>query len=229
MSKEEILLEDALLLVEQNFYFFHAGAFFAQISKNANLSHHFDTEVTKTFEDKSFYHFNQAIIEEILNDASTTSATETSFFEYFMELNAVRGITMAMVEALRLKSSFKDFIEARLGENFEDFFDILSFIRNVLSHNVHAQIALNKKDFEGTYSRIVRMKRNPNIELNFNYQKYIPELSAPEDEYGFSCSVDFSTLQTSKPLLDILSLRELFLISEWCFNLTIAYRLSLEK
>jgi len=32
MIKEELLIENALLLIEQKFYFFHTGAFFAQIS-----------------------------------------------------------------------------------------------------------------------------------------------------------------------------------------------------
>ena len=225
----DILLDDALLLVEQNFYFLHAGAFYAQISRRSNLSHHFDTTVTKQFEDGSVYHFTPSIITEILTDAPLVPRGETTLFEYFVEFNAFRGICMAMVEALRLESGFRSFLQERLTERFEDFVDVLSFIRNVLSHNIHAEIALSSKDFEGTLGRIQRMRRNPDILLAFDYSKDLPELCIPSSDYGFTCHVDFSTLQSGMPFLDILSLRKLFLISEWCFNLVVGYRLQKEE
>ena len=228
MMSNQTLLDDALLLVEQNFYFLHAGAFYSQISRATNLSHHFDTTVTKQFEDSTIYSFTPSIIHEILNDAPLVPTGETTLFEYFVEFNAFRGICMAMVEALRLESDFRGFLQERLGERFEDFIDVLSFIRNVLSHNIHAEIALNPKDYEGTLGRIQRMRRDPNITLDFNYSRDLPELCVPDSSYGFTCHVDFSTMQSGMPFLDILTLRELFLLSEWCFNLVVGYRLSTE-
>ncbi len=222
---EQTLLDDALLLVEQNFYFLHAGAFYSQISRATDLSYHFDTTVNKQFEDGSTYSFTPSIIQEILNDAPLVPEGETTLFEYFVEFNAFRGICMAMVEALRLESGFRLFLQERLGERFEDFIDVLSFIRNVLSHNIHAEIALSSKDYEGTLGRIQRMRREPDITLDFNYTQDLPELCVPDEDYGFDCHVDFASLQSGMPFLDILSLRELFLMSEWCFNLVVGYRL----
>ena len=223
---EQTLLDDALLLVEQNFYFLHAGAFYSQISRAANLSYHFDTTVSKKFEDGSTYSFTPSIIREILDDAPLVAEGETTLFEYFVEFNAFRGICMAMVEALRLESAFRVFLQERLGERFEDFIDILSFIRNVLSHNIHAEIALSTKDYEGTLGRIQRMRRDPNITLRFRYTQDLPELCVPDEAYGFDCHVDFASLSTGMPFLDILSPRELFLMSEWCFNLSTAYKIA---
>ena len=225
----DTLLDDALLLVEQNFYFLHAGAFYAQISRRSNLTHHFDTTVTKAFEDGSIYHFTPSIIEEILHDAPLVPEEETTLFEYFVEFNAFRGICMAMVEALRLETDFRTFLQERLGERFEDFVDLLSFIRNVLSHNIHAEIALSSKDYEGTLGRILRMRRDPDISLEFNYSRDLPELCVPEGDYGFTCQLNFSEMQSGMPFLDILSLRELFLLSEWCFNLVVGYRLQMKQ
>jgi len=223
--EEQTLLEDALLLVEQNFYFLHAGEFYSQISRSSNLSFHFDTAVTKQFEDGTLYNFTPTIIEEILNDSPIVAAGETTLFEYFVEFNAFRGICMAMVEALRLETDFKEFLQKRLGDRFEDFIDILSFIRNVLSHNIHAEIALSTKDYEGTLSRIIRMRRNPDITLIFSYRDDLPELSMVDIGYGFQCHVDFASLESGMPFLDILSHRELFLISEWCFKLVVGYKI----
>jgi len=221
----DTLLDDALLLVEQNFYFLHAGAFYAQISRQSDLTHHFDTTVTKVFDDGSIYHFTPAIIEEILHDAPLVPQGETTLFEYFVEFNAFRGICMAMVEALRLETDFRTFLQERLGGRFEDLVDLLSFIRNVLSHNIHAEIALSSKDFEGTLGRILRMRRDPDISLEFDYSKDLPELCVPEGSYRFRCHLNFSEMRSGMPFLDILSLRELFLLSEWCFNLVLGYRL----
>ena len=38
MTDNETLLDDALLLVEQNFYFLHMGEFFGKLSKTENFT-----------------------------------------------------------------------------------------------------------------------------------------------------------------------------------------------
>ena len=137
-----------MLLVEQNFYFLHIGA----LSKKENLADR-DLSVKRGFEESQKYSFNPNIIKELLDDAKTKKIEEITLFEYFVEFNAFRGICMAMVEALRLESSFREFMRMRLYKQFEDFFDIVSFVRNVLSHNFHAQIMLSEKDYAGTLKK----------------------------------------------------------------------------
>ncbi len=85
------------------------------------------------------------------------------FLSTFIKFNSFCGICMAMVEALMIEGPFREFMKTRLGEQFEDFFDIISFVRNVLSHNIHAQIMLSEKDYAGTLKRIRRHKRETNI------------------------------------------------------------------
>jgi hypothetical protein len=80
-------------------------------------------------------------------------------------MNSFRGICMGMIEALRLDTSFKKFITKTLKNQFDDFIDIISFIRNVLSHNIHADMFLSKQDYEGTIKKILRKNRNPNIQF----------------------------------------------------------------
>jgi hypothetical protein len=218
------LVEDALLLVEQNFYFLHAGEFFTSLSKEKDLTIKNDLNVKKYFDNNSTYHFNPKIIKEILIDAKKSNNHQTILFEYFVEFNAFRGICMAMVEALRLETPFRSFIQSKLKNNFENFFDILSFIRNVLSHNIHADIFLLQKDFDGTLKRIRRMKRNPNVSFDFTYSYDLPEINAPFYDYGFICSIDFESLQVDTPFLDVVSLWELMMISELCFNFAIVYK-----
>jgi len=223
-----ILLDDALLLVEQNFYFLHVGEFFGSLSKKEKLTNR-DLKIKRSFGESQSYSFNPTIIKELLNDAKKNKTEEITLFEYFVEFNAYRGICMAMVEALRLESSFRNFMQIRLGDQFEDFFDIVSFVRNVLSHNIHAQIMLSEKDYAGTLKRIRRLKRDTNILFSLIYARDLPEIGSPDMNYGFTCNVDFESLEEGMPFLDIISHWELMMLSELCFNLVMAYRLFEEK
>ncbi|WP_024955632.1 hypothetical protein [Sulfurospirillum arcachonense] len=221
---DSVLLDDALLLVEQNFYFLHVGEFFGDLSKKEKLSNR-DLQVTRTFEESQSYSFNAAIVKELLLDAEQNKNNEITLYEYFVEFNSFRGICMAMVEALRLESPFRSFMQIRLGEQFENFFDLVSFVRNVLSHNIHAQIKLNEKDYEGTLKRIRRMKRDTNISFHLIYARDLPEIGSPDINYGFTCKVDFESLKEGMPFLEIISHWELMMLSELCFNLVMAYNL----
>ena len=223
-----VLLDDALLLVEQNFYFLHVGEFFGDLSKKEDLSNR-DLRVKRTFGEAQSYSFNPAIIKELLVDAHKNEDSTITLFDYFVEFNAFRGICMAMVEALRLESSFRSFMQERLGKQFEDFFDILSFVRNVLSHNIHAQIKLNEKDYAGTLKRIRRHQRNTNILFTLMYASDLPEVGSPDTNYGFSCTIDFESLEEGMPFLDIISHWDLMMLGELCFNLVMAYRMNETK
>ena len=219
-----VLLDDALLLVEQNFYFLHVGEFFGDLSKKEKLADR-DLRIKRDFDEGQSYSFNPAIIKELLNDAKTNETKDITLFEYFVEFNAFRGICMATVEALRLESSFREFMQIRLGEQFEDFFDLVSFVRNVLSHNIHAQIMLSEKDYAGTLKRIRRHKRDTNIFFRLIYARDLPEIGSPDMNYGFTCNVDFESLEEGMPFLEIISHWELMMLSELCFNLVMAYRM----
>ncbi len=218
------LVEDALLLIEQNFYFLHIGEFFSDLSKKEELSNR-ELKIKREFNQTESYSFNPAIIKELLDDAKANKTADITLFEYFVEFNAFRGVCMAMVEALRIDGSFRDFMERRLGERFEDFFDIVSFVRNVLSHNIHAQIMLNEKDYAGTIKRIRRNRRDTNILFSLIYAIDLPEIGSPDMDYTFTCSIDFESLTEDMPFLDIISQWELMMLCELCFNLVMTYRL----
>ena len=223
MIDEKILLEDTLLLVEQNFYFLNMGEFLGMLSKTENLTDR-SMFVVKKFDNENAYYFNADITYELLKNAREYQKDELSLFEYFVEFNAFRGICMAMVEALRLENGFKEYIEERFGEQYENFYDILSFVRNVLSHNTHAEIRLNEKDFAGTLKRIRRMRRDEKVRLNFQYSKSLPEISPPNSKYGVNISINFLSLKVGDEFLKIVKLWDLFMLSELCFNLVISFR-----
>ncbi|MCD8545247.1 MAG: hypothetical protein LRY52_10535 [Sulfurospirillum cavolei] len=73
------------------------------------------------------------------------------------------------------------------------------------------------------------MGRNPNIAFAFQYALRLPELGAPNDAYTFTCQIDFESLEEGMPFLEILSMWELLMLSELCFNLVMTYRKKEEK
>ncbi len=219
------LLEDALLLVEQNFYFLHAGAFFDKLSREHDLSALHQTPVYKQLDDGTLYLYNQTIISELMSDASKKSPNEPTLFGYFVELNAIRGICMATIEAAKLDSPFKTYLQNKLRQQYEDFIDVVSFVRNVLSHNIHAEIRLSELDFKGTRERIVRMRRNTDIAIDIDYQHILPEIKTPKNGYGFQCHINFADLKPNDEFLEILSQTELFKLAELCYNFVYGYKL----
>ena len=221
----DTLMEDALLLVEQNFYFLHAGEFFDTVSRQTDLSLHYDPRIYKTFEDGSAYLFAPRIVQEVMADALRTPAPQATLFEYFVLFNAIRGICMAMVEAVKLETPFRDYMQQKLGGDFDDFVDIVSFVRNVLSHNIHAEIRLDEKDFKGTRERILRMRRDPDIRFRIDYATVLSEIGTPVEGYSFASHVDFTSLETGMPFLEIMPQSTLMKLGELCFNFVIGYRL----
>jgi len=217
------LVNDALLLIEQNFYFLHAGEFFDAVSRRSDLSAIYDPHVYKKFDDQTAYIFSPTIISDLMRDASHTPAGEPTLFEYFVEFSAVRGVCMAMVEANRIESKFKNFMLGKLGDKYENFIDIVSFVRNVLSHNIHAEILLDEKDFKGTRERIIRMRRDPDIRFDFDYDEALPEIGALSG-YRCQCHIDFSSLKEGEAFLDIIPQIKLIKLSELCYNFVVAYR-----
>ena len=228
MTDIEVLLDDALLLVEQNFYFLHMGEFLGKLSKTENLSDR-SLFVVKKYENDKAYYFNSEIIQELLNNARQTKKEDISLFEYFVEFNAFRGICMATVESLRFDSPFKIFMQKLFGDQYENFFDIVSFVRNVLSHNIHSEIRLSEKDYDGTLKRIRRMGRKADMTFAFQYSLNLPELAAPNDAYIFTCKINFEDLEEGMPFLEVLSMWDLLMLSELCFNLVMTYRMNEEK
>ena len=224
MTSNDTLLDDALLLIEQNFYFLHAGEFFDAVSRQTDLSQHYDPRIYKKFDDATAYFFNPAIIEEIMEDAAQTPALQPTLFEYFVELNAIRGICMALVEAVKLKSPFRTYMQQKLDSRFEDFVDIVSFVRNVLSHNIHAEIRLDEKDFKGTRERILRMRRDTHIVFSLDYRTDLPEIGTPVEGYGFACDLDFAALEVGMPFLEVIPQSTLMKLAELCFNIVVGYR-----
>ena len=80
MNDQEVLLDDALLLVEQNFYFLHMGEFFGKLSKTEDFTDR-SLFVVKKYENEKAYYFNAELIHELLLNAQIKVVLIPTMFE----------------------------------------------------------------------------------------------------------------------------------------------------
>ncbi len=226
MSNSKI--EDILSLVEQNFEFLHVGAFLNYHATKENLSSK-TIDIQRTFENEKTYCVSMKCLTEDALSQYHKLQTAT-VFGYLVEWNAIRGVSMAMVEGIKLESYFKKFIENQLGNRYKHYYAILCFIRNVLSHNIDNEIRLKQSDYEGTKESFLKyeksLKKEPSgiAKFDVNYCDVFPNLNAPRD-YVFDIEVNFKGLQPNECFLDVISELHLLMFTEFCFNLVKLFRL----
>lgn len=214
-------IEDILSLVEQNFEFLHVGLFLNDYVVNKeNLASKADN-LTLSFpsgdKKEEPYTLQKDIIQEALSQYH--KANTATVFGYLIEWNAIRGVCMAMKEGIKTNSDFKKFIKGKLGDKFHHYDVILSFIRNVLSHNIDDEIKLKDSDYEGTKCSFLQKlpQANGRAKLSVNYSKEFPKMNPPDD-YGFFIEIDFNKI-AGQPFTNVISEWHLFMFTEYCYNL----------
>lgn len=214
-------IDDILSLVQQNFYFLHVGKFLDEYIKRHDMSKE-ARDINIICTPHSGYKLSGARIKDSLSEIFN-NGNQSSFFGHHIAWNAFRGIMMAIYEG-KEETPFRDYLETKLTpDKYKHFEFIISFIRNVLSHNIEDEIRLNKTDFERTRKSFSKVCKTEIAQINFAYSRYLPEVKIPAN-YGFTIEVDFSKIKPGERFLDIISEFQLYMLSELCFNLCKLYR-----
>ena len=214
-------VKDILSLVEQNYEFLHVGMFFDGYAKRNDLSSKV-APIELTLDGGLKFRLENKLAKESLRDYF--NQRKPTVFGYLVEWNAFRGIGMAMKEGLKNDSSFKDFVKTKLGDRYKHYHAILSFIRNVLSHNIHSKIQLEKKDYEDTLKYFLKNVDSSGIaKLPIKYPDDFPEIDPPSD-HEFNIEVNFNLLIPETRFIEVISEWHLYMFSELCFNLVKAFR-----
>jgi hypothetical protein len=214
-------IEDALSLVEQNLEFLHVGLFLNWYAKNNDLT---SKVVPIEFEcggDKPY-----TLTGEIAKEALRVyfKQKKPTVLSYFVMWNSCRGIAMALYEGLKHESPFRKFLMEKLGDRYEHYHAILSFIRHILSHNTHNEIQLKKVDYEVLRKQFIKKCASGVASLSIKYTDDFPELNA-QDNYGYEFKVDFTSLTSGERFIEVIPEYQWFQFSELCFNFVKAYRI----
>ena len=147
-------LQNAYETVALYFRFLHLGYFFDDLSKRINSSRLVRSIDIATPQNLT-YKLNQQLIVDSLENIYN-NPNKVSVFSHLTLLNALRGVTMAVVEgfektkingASELQEVYQNEIFLGNQRLTDSFAGALRFVRNALSHNINDKIELTEKDY----------------------------------------------------------------------------------
>ena len=217
----KIEINDVISLIEQNFNFLHLGKFLSWYIRKNNLADVAETIPIRSDDGEYILYGNRT---KMLLEDAFINGYKSNILGYFTEWNAFRGIFMAVREGIDKVDTWKSYLEERLGEQYDFFEKIIKFARNVLSHNIHHEIRLHEKDIF-SIKKWFENKKLLSYSLNISYKRYLPEASC-HPNYSFKIELDYSKLKDGEKFLNIISLNNLYMLADFCYNLADFYNAS---
>ncbi|MBM7866991.1 hypothetical protein GTO89_05075 [Heliobacterium gestii] len=216
---------DCLELVNYYHLYLNLGLFYSEFSKRKSLV---DQVNEVSLDQPTEYILDVDSIKHVLNAFSKNPMPD--FFSGMTVINSIRGFTMSVYEFLNdTENGGKIFeqilIEEIFNENEDDFFNfriVLSFIRNVLSHNISYNTNVKYKDIASQ----IRWMKNRGINDQFVRFKY-PYSESPLNCYGdlhIKIKLNFGSLKPDEvlPFNFFITEPELFKLGLFCYH-TILY------
>lgn len=199
------IFEDSRETIVMYYTYLHLGYFYSQLSKHEDLSCK-SKNIFINF-DISKYLLREDIIKSSLADMYTKSQSP-DVFSHLVLNNSIRGITMALFEALKDKEIKKLFLEQIFRndkEAYDNFNGIVRFIRNTFSHNIRDRIELKRKDYgKSTLNFFFDYAKSP---IPINRKNYIVKID-----------IDFNQIKDGIVYADIISEYQTLLFIELCYN-----------
>lgn len=127
-----------------------------------------------------------------------------------------------MKEVIEDGSGFQKFISKNLGKQAFPFEQIIRLIRNCLVHAASAHIELKSDDFYK--QRDFLLHHNVRcVHFRFLYADFIPQRSGSKT-YGIDIKIDFAKLAAGQSFRKVISLHQMYMLAELCYNLSELYR-----
>ena len=196
--------------------YLHLGYFYSHLSKREDLFRKSENVVLKV--DTNEYILREDVIKSGLADIYKRSESN-DVFSYLILNNSIRGITMALFEALNdkeIKKSFLEHIFRNDGEAYDTFDGVVRFIRNTFSHNIRDRIELREEDSKRQVEYIIRNKGKHTLNFVFDYDK--SPIPADRENYIVEIDIDFNQIKDGSVYTDIISTYQTLLFIELCYN-----------
>lgn len=219
MQKSQLVQN--VILLQSYCKFLYLGKYLEQEIKMKDFSKNVKDSKIATGE-KSYFLVKGKMIQSIL-ETIYKNPDKKNLYGYLTEISAFRGIVSTMKELLDNEPVFVKFLETSLKKQYFAFEQIIKLIRNVLSHAITPQINFKTADFVYQKTFLLAQKK-PLISLEFRYADCFKEWKGNK-EYGLSIEVDFKKLKDWASLFDEISLHQLYLLSELCFNISEIFRM----
>jgi hypothetical protein len=148
-------------------------------------------------------------------------------FGYLTEISAFRGIFSVMREMIEKVPLFRNALKTIFGEQYLAFEQTIRFLRNVLTHSSTPSLLIQAEDFQKQKIFLASKKNSQGqkkaavkkVSLHFVYKEHVPEREGSPD-YICEAEIDFSSLKEGISLWKIISLHQMYLLSELCYNIS---------
>ncbi|GHV22877.1 hypothetical protein FACS189428_5570 [Clostridia bacterium] len=132
-----------------------------------------------------------------------------------------------MREMIENIPSFRNALQAIFGKEYFPFEQTIRFLRNVLSHSSTTSLLIQLEDFQKQKDFLLSEKDSKGrikpitkkIKLHFLYRDHLPEREGSPD-YACEIEIDFITLKPQTSLRKIVSLHQMYMLSELCYNIS---------
>ncbi len=202
-------------LLQSYYRFLSLGKYLEFMIQSKNFSKEVLDIAIVTWE-RSHFWIKSSLIKTLLQQIHK-NPDQKNIFWYLVEISSFRGIFGIMRELLENNTTFKQFTISRLYEQYFAFEQIIRLVRNVLSHTTTAEIYINKDDFVKQRDFLTHEKIT-SLEFQFLYSNYRKERTWKEN-YWIHIQIDFDQIKENIPLFSIISLHNLYLLGELCYNL----------
>ncbi|MDR2416152.1 MAG: hypothetical protein LBD75_06195 [Candidatus Peribacteria bacterium] len=208
-------MQQYIELLQGYYKFLSLGKFFEVQAQTTSfvLSHHLPIATG----DHTKFSINAELTSSLLTEIHKHPHSK-NVFGYLVEISAFRGIFSVMREMIENLPSFRDALKTIFADQYLPFEQTIRFLRNVLSHSSTPSLLIQQEDFQ-KQKEFLASQKIKKIRLQFFYHAHLPEWEG-SPEYVCKITVNFATLKTGTSLRNVVSLHQMYMLSELCYNIT---------
>lgn len=214
------ILRENIILIQSYYKFLLLWKYLEDTLKRKDFSEDIKKVKIKTWPNSNF-DINTNYVKKILHEIHE-KPDQKNVFGYLVEMSAIKWILSTTRETLENNESFLEFVSERLQKEFFDFDQILRLTRNILSHSTTANANIKNEDFEKQKS-FLEFKKKTKLNFEMKYSTYFTERKWNPD-YQIKIELDINKLKEWKSIFEYISMHQLYLLCEFCFNLSEIFR-----
>ncbi len=214
------ILRENIILIQSYYKFLLVGKYLEDTLKRKDFSEDMKKVRIKTWANSNF-DINTKYVKNILHEIHA-NPDQKNVFGYLLEMSSIKWILSTTRETMENNESFLEFVSERLQKEFFDFDQILRLTRNILSHSTTANANIKNEDFEKQKS-FLEFKKNTKLNFDMKYSTYFTERKWNPD-YQIKIELDIEKLKEWKSIFEYISMHQLYLLCEFCFNISEIFR-----